>query len=151
MQGAPLHDTIACGTPIRDAALFGMHGAHVNCTDGRYVYMRASATEANEPLHNYTLMPTHMRSRFSTSELQDVELVPPFAFTKGCPVLKIQARSWVNPYEFGTLLFDLQRDPSQQYPMSDPAIEETMIEHMVRLMRETDAPPEQFERLGLPH
>ena len=28
-------------------------------------------------------------------------------------------------------------------------IEQMMIEHLVRLMKENDAPPEQFERLGL--
>jgi arylsulfatase A-like enzyme len=150
MQGIPLRDAIAHGAPVRKAALFGMHGAHVNCTDGRYVYMRASASEENEPLYNYTLMPTHMRYRFSPTELQDAELVRPFAFTKGCPVLKIKAKSWVNPYAFGTRLYDLQQDPAQQRPVDDPAIEETMIEHMVRLMGETDAPPEQFRRLGLP-
>lgn len=34
--------------------------------------------------------------------------------------------------------------------MEDPAVEEYMIGHLVRLMRENDAPPEQFARLGLP-
>ena len=33
--------------------------------------------------------------------------------------------------------------------MDDPDVEQMMTEHLVRLMKENDAPPEQFERLGL--
>ena len=40
MQGQPLAQTVADDTPVREAALFGMFGAQVNVTDGRYVYMR---------------------------------------------------------------------------------------------------------------
>jgi hypothetical protein len=38
MQGCILKDTIAQDKPVREAGLFGIHGGHVNCTDGRYVY-----------------------------------------------------------------------------------------------------------------
>ena len=41
MQGHSLRDTVATDEPVREAALFGIFGGHVNCTDGRYVYMRA--------------------------------------------------------------------------------------------------------------
>ena len=63
MQGKPLREAIASDAPVREAGLFGMHGGHVNCTDGRYVYMRAPINRENEPLYDYTLMPTHMRER----------------------------------------------------------------------------------------
>ena len=53
------------------------------------------------------------------------------------------------PHEFGTLLFDNAHDPRQQRPLDDPAIEKMMIEHIVREMKKNDAPPEQYERLGL--
>jgi len=121
----------------------------VNCTDGRYVCVRPSVSPEIEPLYNYTIMPTHMRTRFSANELHDTQLVCPFAFTKGCPVLRIKARSWVNPYSFGTLLFDLAQDPEHHHPVVNCAVEERMIGHMVRLMEENDAPPEQYQRLGL--
>ena len=85
MQGIPLRDTIAGDTPVRQAVLFGLHGGHVNVTDGRYVYMRAPATPDNQPLYNYTLMPTHMRARFSVEELQDVALAGPFPLYQGLP------------------------------------------------------------------
>lgn len=37
----------------------------------------------------------------------------------------------------------------QEQSINDPEIEARMIEHLDRLMRANDAPPEQFERLGL--
>ena len=126
-----------------------MHGAHVNCTDGRYVYMRASQDPSNAPLYEYTLMPTHMRRTFDVAELQDITLAEPFSFTKGCRTMRIPGRSWVDPHQFGTMLFDVETDPLQEHPLNSPAIERMMEEHLVRLMRENDAPKEQFERLGL--
>ncbi|MBN1660119.1 MAG: sulfatase [Anaerolineae bacterium] len=149
MQGVPLRQTLAGDTPVRQAALFGLHGGHVNVTDGRYVYMRAPATPDNQPLYNYTLMPTHMRARFSVDELQDITLAEPFPFTKGCRTLRVPAQRWPGSHPYQTLLFDLHADPAQAHPFQDSAVEQTMIGHLVRLMQDNDAPPEQFERLGL--
>jgi arylsulfatase A-like enzyme len=151
MQGKSLKEVIAAGRPVRQTALFGIHGGHVNCTDGRYVYMRAPARPDNAPLYEYTLMPTHMRNRFTPEELQVIELADPFPFTKGCRLLKIKAEGWhgLDAYRLGTLLFDLKTDPDQENPIKDPALEQIMIAQLIRLMRENDAPAEQFERLGL--
>ncbi len=149
MLGKPLRDTIATDQPVREAALFGIHGGHVNVTDGRYVYMRAPAAPENTPLHEYTLMPTHIRSHFTGDELKTAELAKPFSFTKGIRPLKTEARPWIKAHPFGTLLFDLQEDPGQQHPLNNPDIEALMIEHLIRLMVANDSPPEQFERLGL--
>ena len=151
MQGLPLRQTVADDTPVREAGLYGLFGGQVNVTDGRYVYMRGPARPENGPLNEYTLMPTHMRHTFDVSELQEIGLAEPFSFTKGCPTMKIVGRSWPgDPEVLQTMLFDLADDPRQEHPISDRSVEERMIEHLVRLMRENDAPPEQFERLGLP-
>lgn len=153
MQGKPLKETIATDQPIRKGGLFGIHGGHVNCTDGRYVYMRAPVSKDNQPLYNYTLMPTHMRNRFSINELQNMELAGPFTFTKGCQVLKVHSYGIpeldFNPYEFGSLLFDLESDPGQNTPIDDPELEKRMINLLLELMEESDAPADQYERLGL--
>ena len=149
MQGVPLRDTVANDTPVREAALFGVHGGHVNVTDGRYVYMRAPADPENKPLYEYTLMPTHIRTRFSVDELTTAQLAPPFTFTKGVPLLRVEARPWIHAHPFGTLLFDLETDPRQEKPLHDARIEAMMIQHLMRLMLDNDTPPEQFERLGL--
>ena len=149
MQGVPLRETIAGDAPVREAALFGIHGGHVNCTDGRYVYMRAPDNPANEPLYEYTLMPLRVRSRFALSDLQDIQLAEPFTFTKGSRTMKIPARAWPDAHAFGTLLFDVEADPQQERPSNDAAIETLMIGHLVRLMQANDSPVEQYERLGL--
>ncbi|WP_330286083.1 sulfatase [Streptomyces sp. NBC_00576] len=148
MQGVPL--PVESDTPVREAALFGMHGGHVNVTDGRYVYMRAPASAENGPLLEHTLMPTHMRERFSPAELVDMELAEPFGFTKGVRTLRIPGRTFINAYHHGTLLFDLESDPEQLEPLVDDAVELRMAGLLVELMRRNEAPESQYERLGLP-
>lgn len=151
MHGKPLRETVATGEQVRDYALFGVFGGHVNITDGRYVYMRAPAKEANEPLYQYTQMPTHMTKRFSMEEMRTMQLAPPFRFTKGSPVNRIDATAFMaDAYAFGTLLYDLAEDPSQQTPITDPELEDALVVEMLKLMDENDAPREQYERLGLP-
>jgi arylsulfatase A-like enzyme len=152
MQGVPLGPVVADpDAHTREAGLYGVMGGQVNVTDGRYVYMRGPANEQNIPLYEYTLMPTHMRAPFGVDELQDIELAEPFEFTKGCRTMKIAGRGWRNPFEFGTVLYDLETDPKQENPIEDAEIEEKMIAHLIQLMRENDAPEDQFERLGLSH
>ncbi len=150
MQGVPLGDTIANDVPVREAALYGVHGGHVNVTDGRYVYMRAAAEDSNQPLYDYTLMPTHMRHPFTVEELNAIELQAPFSFTKDCRTMKINRphNPWAIP-EFETLLFDLETDPGQLNPIQDATLESVMIEQLIHLMRQNDAPPEQYQRLGI--
>ena len=43
MQGIPLTSAVNASESLREGMLFGVHGGHVNVTDGRYVYMRAPA------------------------------------------------------------------------------------------------------------
>ena len=52
-------------------------------------------------------------------------------------------------FEEGTKLFDLERDPMQRLPIQDIKIEHRMVQAMIALMQENDAPEEQYERLGL--
>jgi arylsulfatase A-like enzyme len=149
MQGKPLRDVVDHDAKVRDAALYGIFGGHVNVTDGRYVYMRGPAQEHNGPLNQYTLMPTHMRSRFAPRELREWQHHPGFAFTKGVPVMSIPCGFNSFLTELETRLFDLESDYEQQRPLHAPAIEAKMTEHLVRCMKEAETPPEQFQRLGL--
>ena len=150
MDGIPLGDVIAADAPTRDAVLFGVHGGHVNITDGRYVYMRGPVDPThNEPLYNYTLMPNHMRDRFGVGELQDIQLAEPFSFTKGCRSMRIaSSHPFAAPPRY-TMLFDLETDPGQERPFESVAEEARLSARMAELMQANDAPPEQFERLGL--
>ena len=152
MEGRPLGAVIANDAPVRKGALFGSFGMQINVTDGRYVYMRGPASPANQPLFEHTLMPTHMRARFSPEEFSSCELVGPLPFTKGAPLMRMPGTSFGinNGFELGTLLFDLDTDPDQERPLSDAALELRMINLMLELMRANHAPPSQFERIGLP-
>ena len=150
MQGASLGTVVADDTPVREYGLFGVFGGHVYVTDGRYVYMRASATPQNQPLFEHTLMPTHMNGFFHVGELAHAELVDPLPFTKGIKVLKTPGQSWVSPFAFGTQLFDVQTDPEQQDPIRDAALEHRLATALRDAMLAADAPAEQFVRLGLP-
>jgi hypothetical protein len=94
-------------------------------------------------------MPTHIRSRFSIEELQTSRLSEPFSFTKNCKVLQIDGRPWATPRNFGNLLFDVSIDPQQTNPIQAPEIETQMMKHLIELMQATDAPSEQYERLGM--
>ena len=150
MLGKPLGKVLSSGKDIRKAGLFGGHGGHVCCTDGRYVYMRTSAAKENKPLFNYTLMPTHMRGFFKPEEFDGVELAEPFSFTRGLKTLKCPVPEvWGRSFEFGNLLFDLENDPAQANPLEDKKVEKRMADLMIGVMKENDAPVEQYERLGL--
>ena len=153
MRGKSLLPVLKSDKPVREFALFGLHGGHVNITDGKYVYMR-DYTESNEPLYNYTLMPTHMRSMFSVEEMRTMERHPGFSFTKGCPLMKVTSvmdsdSDIVMKEKTGNLLFDLISDPEQKKPLEDPENEARMVRELKRLLDESDAPHEQYERLGL--
>jgi len=151
MQGVPLRGAVADDTPLREAGLFGTHGGHLNVTDGRYVYMHPPASAENAPLFNYTLMPTNMRGFFDAESMAGAELHPGFSFTKGMKVLKVPSgpRWGKKAFEFGTALFDIDSDPGQEHLIEDDVVQRRMIDHMVRLLKESDAPTEQYERLGL--
>jgi arylsulfatase A-like enzyme len=156
MQGKSLRQIISDDEPIRNYALFGIHGGHVNITDGKYVYMRGASTIDNSPLYEYTLMPMHMRSMFSIEELQDWKQHHGFSFTQGVKLMQIPARllnqssanantdSWKGNY-----LFDLEKDPKQMNNLQCHALEEFYIKNLVKIMQDSEAPYEQFIRLGL--
>ncbi|PZQ50733.1 MAG: sulfatase [Rhodovulum sulfidophilum] len=142
----------------REAVIFGYFGGAVNVTDGRTSYHRFPADVLDQEIYQYTLMPTHIISRFSTEELRDATLAPPFGWTKEVPLLKVPVieRSPMY-YNYGpgcliereTRLYDLVADPGQARPLDDPAREAGMAALMTRLMRMTEAPAEAFARLDL--
>lgn len=157
MNGKVLRETIDHDANVRDYALFGMFGGHVNITDGRYKYLLGPAREDNQPLYEHTLMPTHMNHTFSVEELQEgIELVDPLPFTKGCQVMKIPARrddpkAPKPERDRKTYLFDLLNDPAEERPLQrqENDVEQRMRTALVEEMRRVHAPTEQYLRLGL--
>ncbi len=152
MQGKVLTPVLEEDRPVRDYALFGYFGSHINVTDGRWLYMRAPIRNDNQPVYEYTLMPTDMRTRKPIPVLEKMELSDPFSFTKGVRTMKLPFSEGQggSPYRFGHKLFDLQADPGQEHPLDNPAKEAELIQVMATLMQENDAPAEQYERVGIP-
>ena len=132
----------------REYALFGAHGNHVCVTDGDYVYMRAAAREDNEPFVECTLMPTNMRGFFSADQLRAAEFVPGDRHSNGLPYLKMRSRTYMNSYAFGSSLWDVREG---ELRIEDDAVERRLAGALVEMMRECEAPSEEFERLGLDH
>lgn len=151
MQGHDLLPVLLRDEPVRDGALFGWFGRHVCYTDGRYVYM-LPPVPGNRPLNEYTLMPTHMACMFQSEELRSMQRAGGFSFTKGCPLMCIESDApdiLSDPNAGGELLFDVLADPQQRHPIEDAELAGRFRAEIARLMRENDAPAEQFVRMGL--
>jgi len=155
MTGKNLKEVVASDKPVREYGIFGMFGRHVNITDGKHVYMRGPVNADNQPLFEYTLMPTRMNHRFSTEELSEVkDLAPPFSFTKNCPTLKVPASYRVAEGNdihghLSTRLYDLEADPGQLNPIENPELETRFSQALKGVLEACNAPPEQYQRLGL--
>ena len=149
MQGKDLEETIKNDKPVRRYGLYGVFSGHVNITDGKVTYMRAPLPEKTDEIYNYTLMPLHMNKRFTVKEMQTAVLAEPFSFTKNCRVLKIKGKDKYKVGRFGTRLYDVEKDPGQLNPLVDKELEERMTQALIQEMEKSDAPSEQYERLGL--
>ncbi len=159
MQGHSLIPVVKNDEKVHDYILYGYFGKHVNITDGRYMYFRCARD--NSKLYEYTLMPTRLASLFKKEELRLTEcLERDFRFSGNVPMLKIPANTEYVPngthhmydvhLQYGDMLFDLENDPGQENNLIGKSkIEEQMILNLVALMKESEAPVEQYERLGL--
>lgn len=149
MQGAPISEIIRADIPNRDLAFYGVFSGHVNVTDGITAYMRGALPEYKDEVYNYTVMPSHMHTRFSVEEMRDATLVEPFSFTKGVPLLRIKSRDKYNVARFGTTLYDLVSDPEELSPIHNESMEKWYCDAIRDFLGQCDAPPEQYVRLGL--
>lgn len=158
MMGRSIRPVIADDTPIREAGIFGYFGDRVNITDGRHVYMRGAATENNGPLHEYTLMPMRMRG-FMDPATGATAAMPehPFGFAEPFHPIRYDRRPAGEPkndLHDNSLLFDTVDDPAQDHPLdlhdaAQSELVERLSDRMTALMREAEAPAEQFARMGL--
>lgn len=151
MEGIPLQNVLKEDVPVREAALFGLFGGQINCTDGRYVYMRSPVCEEQE-ICQYTLMPTRhggRRAFIDNEELENMTLSEGFSFTKGLPVLKIPFRKLPGQADYPSMLFDLEQDPAQETLCHEEDAKKRMEQLMRNRMIENDCPPELLVRYGL--
>ena len=150
MQGKDLYDTIKLDKEVHpDGILYGAFSAHVNYTDGKHTLLKSAVKERENSLFNYTLMPCHMTKRFSVDEMKSAEYGTEFDFTKGLKLFKIPTKQKYNVTEFGTLIFDRLKDKKQINNIINHELEKELINKMIKLMKENDAPSEQYYRLGI--
>lgn len=156
-QGVAMQDALS-GAASRTAALFGYFGMAANVTDGRHVYMRNPAAAANEPLFAYSALPCSPALVRRREAYAQVETGRWFRFAHDLPLYRFPVDkpgaglSHLHADAGGAgrhQLYDIIADSDQAHPCSDPAVEERMAGHLRRLMQDAEAPPEQFQRLGL--
>ena len=151
MTGKPLCNVIGKGEKIHDYVVFGFHGDEIIVTDGEYLYMNAPE-HPEDPYYEYTLMPTHMRARFSPLELADWQPAAPFSFTKGMRTMKIRC---LGSQVGGAVqarpsrLYNLKEDPGQLHEIEDAEAVAKMKGLIRQYMHETDAPKELYHRYGI--
>ncbi len=149
---------------VHDALLFGVFGKTVSVYDGRYVYMRRTVSEQNEPLFLYGSMMTLLNAYIGYDTMSDEEILQietgRFLPWTNYPVYKVPARCchWKSRMAFEHindeipqehLLFDLEQDYAQEQPVQDEALEARMCALLKEQMLLHDSPQEQFTRLGI--
>jgi len=142
-----------------DVGILGMFGGPIGATDGRYTYFLYPQDLYAPGLHEYTLMPMHLSSLFSSAEMKTAKLAAPFDFTKGMPILRIDAlrdarRIPIHDGKLfdpgvGTTLYDISVDPQQKRPFRDVEIERRFHAGIAHVLRMHDAPAEFYHRYGV--
>jgi hypothetical protein len=110
-------------------------------------------------LHEYTLMPMHLSSLFSAAEMKTAVMAEPFDFTKGMPVMRVDALKDARRIpihdgkrfdpDFGTTLYDLATDPRQMKPFRDAALERRFLAGIAHELQAHDAPTEIYGRYAI--
>lgn len=156
VQGSSLIPALN-GADGREIALYGIFGGAVNATDGLHSYFRYPSDMEGRELFEYTLMPQHSTTPFTTTELHHAVLHSGFDFSLGAPLLKIPATADAKrpPMQGGgfedraTVLFDLVRDPGQTLPLDDSQTESRFIRAIASEMARHEAPAELYERFDV--
>ncbi|WP_336057132.1 sulfatase [Nitratireductor sp. CH_MIT9313-5] len=153
VTGRSILPALAEDRPVRDAAVFGVFSGPIGVTDGHHVLYHYPPDITREGLVEYTLAPAHMTAPFTVDELRTARLVPPFDFTKGVPVLGIDAtrdakrvpnNDGLGFGDPGTRLFDLDADPRQQSPVEKAEVSAALYGHLERELRIHDTPAEVY-------
>ena len=135
--------------PLHQEIIFGTNGGHANIYDGRYVYMRASVHPSNGPITMQTLSYASLRGFFNKEVLDSMVLKEGNRFTNHFPYTEVEVSTYIDSYSVGHLLFDLKNDPKQLTPLHDPLIEQEMIQKLIKVMDQIEAPEREYQRLGL--
>ena len=133
----------------RQAVLYGWFGQTVNLTDGIYTYFRAPV-ENNQPLYRYFLTPGSFSMRDvchkSFYDGAELGLFLPYS---DYPVIRAEAHKHCSPDWADTMLYNIGPDYGQTTNLAGTEIEQRYEALLSETMKAMDAPPSQYERLGL--
>lgn len=136
---------------LHDVVLYGVFGSYVCMNDQKYIFMKAPNQE-NQPLYEYTLMPTRSRGFMSAEELKNMQLCITDKYSHGVPVCKVpvSSHSYVGYHnqKVCDLLFKAQ-DENQMSPVQDEHIRQQYIKKLQSILVMQQAPEEQYKRLEL--
>ncbi|MBP1844146.1 hypothetical protein J2046_002404 [Rhizobium petrolearium] len=142
----------------RDVAAFGVFSGPIGVTDGEWVLYHYPPDILAGGLVEYTLAPAHMTVPFDAEELRTARLAPPFDFTKGIPLLAIDALKGVpRPprndgkgfEDLGTRLYNVINDPKQEITVEDAGHQVRLTRLLLSELAAHDAPPEVYRWYGL--
>ena len=142
----------------REVAVYGMFGGPIGVSNAHFSYYIYPDDLYEQGLHEYTLMPMHLTIMFSTEEMKTAELHPPFNFTRGMPLLKIDALSSAARIplhdndlfqDIGTQLYDLKQDPMQKNSIRNEKIESKLLLNLVDVLHAHECPKEIYKRYNL--
>lgn len=151
IHGESLRGVLEQDAPVsREAALYGWFGMPVNVTDGLFTYMRAAARPENDPLYLHYQIPTtySYHALPGAGMYRDAEFGAFLPYTN-LPVVRARANMLRREIVAATQLFDLERDPGQERNLAGAGVEARYVELLRQTMAKMDAPPSQYERLGL--
>lgn len=143
---------------IRDWLLMGVWGREVHITDGNWKYARAPKAD-NAPLtmlsNRWSTMPTHVLTREQELPLPDHRAVLGRMPGSTVPVIRQtwdasdHVPFWARAKFTGNHLYDLTTDPSEDNNRAGQPQEKHHADLLRHALEQVEAPPEQFERLGL--
>ncbi len=130
----------------REAAIYGMFGQGVCCTDGDWTLFKSPVQDG--PLYSYsTLLFPFMRDpeRTLRQPVGTGQFIPGVDLPQWKLPVKSEPRSWEN------FLFNRRDDPGQTCNLWDEDVEQRtrVLEVLRGVMARQGAPAEQYERLGL--
>ncbi|NQU44019.1 sulfatase-like hydrolase/transferase, partial [bacterium] len=131
-----------------DAVLFGFFGKDLNLVNDRYSYCRQPIP--GSIVHHHTAMPRGFSDFIDCGALAGAEIGTFLPHCKGVPHYRISRKSHSHrdAPDFNPI-YDLQEDPGQTQPIRDAGLEAKLAGKLHETMERYDAPPCQFERMGM--
>lgn len=153
VKGKNLFEAVERKAALREQVIYGWFGRAVNVCDGKYTYFRAPKSRENKPCYQYGAIPTTLNRFYGEKYASQMEMGRFLPYTD-YPVYRIpvfgEEDYWGSiDYVTDSLLFDIEADEKQMFPVRDERTEAKMYERLIAGMKEAQSPPEQYERLGL--